>query len=80
MYGKEYKAWIACEAIHPHIVNTVNTFKTFWPTKITLVNQTAVPKSMHGYGMAAMNDNDSVESYGELIMNFGLRMLPRKNW
>jgi hypothetical protein len=29
MYGKEYKAWIAREAIHPRIVETVDMFKTF---------------------------------------------------
>ncbi len=64
MYGKEYKAWIALEAIRPRIIETVDTFKMFWATKITLVNQTAIPASMHGYGMAAMNNNDSVTSYG----------------
>jgi hypothetical protein len=26
---------------------------------------------MHGYGMAAMKDDDSVASYGESIANFG---------
>jgi hypothetical protein len=35
------------------------------------VNQTAILASMHGYGMAAVNDNDSVALYGELIANFG---------
>jgi hypothetical protein len=52
MYGKEYKAWIAHDAIRPCIVETVDTFKMFWAAKITLVNQTAIPASMHGYGMA----------------------------
>jgi hypothetical protein len=63
MYGKEYKAWIACKAIRPHIVETVDTFKTFLAAKITLVNQTAIPASMHGYRMATMNDNNSIASY-----------------
>ncbi len=58
MYGKEYKAWIACKALRPRIAKMVDTFRTFWATKITLVNQTAIPTSMHGYGMAAMNNND----------------------
>ncbi len=71
MYGKEYKAWIACEAIRPRIVETVNKFKTFWAAKITLVNQTTIPASMHGYGMAAVNNNDSVALYAESIANFG---------
>jgi hypothetical protein len=71
MYGKEYKAWIACKAVRPCIIKMVDMFKTFWAAKITLVNQTAIPASMHGYGMAAMNNNDSVTSYGELIANFG---------
>jgi hypothetical protein len=71
MYGKEYKAWIAREAVRPHTIKTVDTFKTFWAAKITLVNQTAIPASMHGYGMAAMNDDNSIVSYGESIANFG---------
>jgi hypothetical protein len=71
MYSEEYKAWIACEAIRPCIVKTVDMFKTFWAAKITLVNQTTIPASMHGYGIAAVNNNDSVVLHGELIANFG---------
>jgi hypothetical protein len=71
MYGEEYKAWIAREAIRPHIVKTFDTFKTFWAAKITLVNQTTIPAGLHGYGMAAVNDDDSIVSYGESIANFG---------
>jgi hypothetical protein len=71
MYGKEYKAWIACKTIHPRIIETVDTFKTFWATKITLVNQTTIPAIMHGYGMAPMNNNNSVVLCGEAIANFG---------
>jgi hypothetical protein len=71
MYAKEYKAWIACKSKRPKIVETFDMFKTFWAMKITLVNKTAVPASMHGYGMAAVNDDDSVVSYGDLIANFG---------
>ncbi len=48
MEAKEYKAWIACEAIHPKIVKTFDSFKTFWAAKITLVNQTAIPTSQYG--------------------------------
>jgi hypothetical protein len=70
MYGKEYIAWIAHKAISPRIVKTVDTVKTFWAAKITLMNQTAIPASMHGYGMATMNDNNSVPLYGESIANF----------
>ena len=36
-----------------------------------LVNQTAVPASLHGYGMAAVNDDNTVALYGESIANFG---------
>jgi hypothetical protein len=68
MYGKEYKAWIACEAIRPCIIKMVDTFKTSWAAKITLVNQTTIPASMYSYRMAAMNDDDSIIS---LILNFG---------
>jgi hypothetical protein len=71
MYAKEYKAWIARESKCPRIVETFDMFKTFWAAKITLVNQTAVPASMHGYGRAAVNDDDSIVSYGKSIANFG---------
>jgi hypothetical protein len=72
MYAEEYKAWIAREAIQPRVTKTFDTFKTFWAAKITLVNQTAIPASLHGYRMAATKDNDaSVISFGELIANFG---------
>jgi hypothetical protein len=70
MYGEEYKAWIACEAIRPRIVKMVDMFKTFWAAKITLVNQTAIPASMNGYGMATVNDNNSVTLYGESMAKF----------
>jgi hypothetical protein len=36
-----------------------------------LVNQTVVPTSMHGYGMAAVKNDDSVVSYSKSIANFG---------
>ncbi len=71
MYAEEYKAWIARKAIHPRILETFDSFKTFWKAKITLVNQTAIPTSQYGYGTAATNNNDSVVSYGESIANFG---------
>ncbi len=72
MYSKEYKAWIARESIRPAITKTFDTFKTFWAAKITLVNQSTIPASLHGYRMAAINDNNkSVISYGESIANFG---------
>jgi hypothetical protein len=71
MYAKEYKGWIAREAERPRIVKMFNTFKTFWAAKIMLVNQTMVPASMHGYGMAAVNDDNYIVLYGESIANFG---------
>ncbi len=71
MYGKEYKAWIACKAVRPCIVETVDTFKKNWTTKIIRVNQTTIPASIHGYRMAAVNNDYSVVSYGKLIANFG---------
>jgi hypothetical protein len=69
MYAKEYKAWIARKSKRPRIVKTFDTFKTFWAAKITLVNQTVVPTSMHGYGMATVNKNNSVVLYGESTAN-----------
>ena len=38
---------------------------------IALVNQTAAPALQHGYGMAAMDDDASIASYSELLVNFG---------
>ncbi len=78
MYGKEYKAWIACKTVRPRIIKMVDRFKRFWVTKITLVNQTTIPASMHGYGMAAVNNDKSV--IGSQSQTLGLRTAPRKNW
>ena len=71
LYAEEYKSWIARATATPRIIETLDTFKTFWADKITLVNQTAIPASSHGYGMATVNDDDTVASYGETIANFG---------
>jgi hypothetical protein len=71
LYPKEYKAWIARKAVTPRIVEKFDTFKLFWAAKITLINQMAIPASMHCYGMAAVNNNDSVILYSESIANFG---------
>ena len=72
MYAKEYKSWIAREAICPRIIETFDTFKPFWAKKISLVNQTAIPTSLHGYGMATVNKDDpSVILYGGSIVNVG---------
>ncbi len=70
MYGEKYKAWIAHKTVRPPFIETVDTFNTFWATKITLVNQTAIPASMHGYRIAAVNNDDSVVLNWELIANF----------
>jgi hypothetical protein len=71
MYAKEYKAWIARKAIRSRIIKTFESFKTFWAAKITLVNQTAIPVSQYRYEMAATNKDNSVVTYGEIILNFG---------
>ncbi len=59
MYSEEYKQWIAREAIRPKIVETFDSLKKFWADKIALVNQTTIPASLHGYEMAAVNDDDA---------------------
>jgi hypothetical protein len=71
MYAKEYKAWITCKSKRPRIFEMFDSFKTFWAAKIMRASQTAVPASMHGYGMAMVYDDDSVMLYGKLITNFG---------
>jgi hypothetical protein len=55
----------------PRIVETLDTFKKFWADKITLVNQMAIPASSHSYGMAAVNNDDTVALFSESIANFG---------
>jgi hypothetical protein len=55
------------------IIELVDSFKTFWVTKITLlVNQITIPTSQYGYRMAATNNDDSAISDGESIANFGV--------
>jgi hypothetical protein len=71
MYSEEYKNWIARKNKIPAIVKTINSFKEYWANAIALVNQTAVPASQHGYGMAAMDDDALFASYSESLANFG---------
>jgi hypothetical protein len=76
MYAKEYKAWIgiknAGQLANPCVKQTLDSFKGFWSNAITLVNQTSVPASQHGYGMAAMDNNSSsIPLYGKSLANFG---------
>ena len=70
MYSKEYKNWITCENETLPIVEVINSFKEYWSAAITLVNQTAIPATNHGYGMTIMNDDTSIASYGESLANF----------
>ncbi len=58
MYMEEYKQRITRKAIHLQINEDMASFKEFWSSKIALVNQTAIPASLHGYGMAAVNNKD----------------------
>jgi hypothetical protein len=71
MYAKKYKAWITRKTASTRIIETFDTFKTFWAAKFMLVNQMAVPASMHSYGMAAGNNDHSIVSYDKSIANFG---------
>jgi hypothetical protein len=75
LYNKEYKQWIkrgkANALAVPPIRETFNSFKIWWAEKITMVNQTAIPAALHGYGMMATNDDKSVISYEESLANFG---------
>jgi hypothetical protein len=71
MYVKKYKNWILRENAVPQIVKTIDSFKEYWANAIALVNQTAVPASQHGYGMTAIDKDESVASYSNLLANFG---------
>jgi hypothetical protein len=55
----------------PPIVDTIDSFKEYWAAAISLVNQTSIPAANHGYGMAAMDEDTSIASYGESLANFG---------
>jgi hypothetical protein len=71
MYSKEYKNWIARKNETPPIVETIDSFNEYWADAIALVNQTAVPASQHGYGMAAMENDAAIASYSKSLANFG---------
>ena len=71
LYAEEYKSWIAQATTTPRVVKMLDTFKTFLADNITLVNQTAIPASLHGYGMAAVNNENTVALLEESIANFG---------
>jgi hypothetical protein len=71
MYAKEYKNWILHENAVLPIVKTINSFKEYWANAIAFVNQTAIPTSQHGYGMTAMDNDTSVATYNESLVNFG---------
>ena len=71
MYAEEYKGWIARENETPPITKTIDSFKEYWANAIALVNQTAIPATQHGYGMAAVDDDATIASYSESIANFG---------
>jgi hypothetical protein len=70
MYSKEYKNWIARESESLPIVETIDSFKEYLSRMIALINQMAAPASQHGYGMAAVNDNESIALYNETLTNF----------
>ncbi len=78
MYSEEYKNWIARENKTLAIVEMINSFKEYWANAIVLGNQTAVPASQHGYGMAAMDDDASLASYSKSIANFGAAYAARR--
>ena len=71
MYAEEYKGWIARKNETLPIAETIDSFKEYWADAIALVNQTAIPATQHGYGMAAMDNDTSIASYGKSLANFG---------
>jgi hypothetical protein len=71
MYSKEYKNWIARKSETPAIVEMIDSFKEYWASVITLVNQTSIPAGQHSYGMAATNNDALHALYSKLLANFG---------
>jgi hypothetical protein len=71
MYSEEFKNWIARKSKTLAIVETIDSFKE-WVRTITLVNQTSIPATQHGYSMAAMDDNTLHVPYSKLLANFGM--------
>ena len=49
LYAEEYKSWIAQATATPRIVESLDTFKTFWADMITLVNQTVLARLRDGH-------------------------------
>ena len=80
MYAKEYKGWIARKNETPPITETIDSFKEYWADVIALVNQTAIPATQHGYGMAAMDNDTSIASYGKSLANFGAAYAATQEW
>jgi hypothetical protein len=70
IYSEEYKNWIARENESPPIVESIEFFKEYWADLIVPVNQTAIPATKLGSGMATVDNNTLLMSYGKLLANF----------
>ncbi len=78
MHCEEYKNWIAHERKIPAIVETIDSFKEYWARAITLINQTSILATQHGYGMTAMDDNTLHVLYSKPLKTLARPMLPRR--
>jgi hypothetical protein len=76
MYAKEYKNWILRKNAVPPIIKMIESFNEYWANSIALINQTAVLVLKHGYSMTDVDNNALVESYGDLLVNFGAAYTP----
>ncbi len=65
-----YSYWILRKNAVLLIVETIDSFKEYWADAIALVNQTAVLALQHGYSMTAVDNDESVALYGDLLANF----------
>jgi hypothetical protein len=71
LFAEEYKAWITSGD------NTANgmdfaAFCSFWENAVNIASFTATPALQHGYGMNAIEDNQSATYPTNAVLNFGV--------
>jgi hypothetical protein len=52
------------------IIEMIDSFKEYCSRVILLINQTSIPATQHGYGMAATDNNALLAPYSESLANF----------
>ncbi len=71
MHAEDFKNWISRKNAVPLIIEMINSFKESWADAIALVNHMAVLALQHEYGMAVVDNNALLASYGDSLADFG---------